>query len=154
MVGITEISAVVAAAGVLVGVVYYILQIRHQSRMRQTELLTRLYSTLVSKDWLDAWQKVQDREILDHGEYSKKYGFLEMNEVGLFLIQLGKLLKRGLIDVDLMPLSYGQVKTTWEKMKPIMEGGKRRFNTPKLGDEVEYLCRELEKSERRGVKNG
>jgi hypothetical protein len=36
MVDITEISAIVAAAGVLVGVVYYVLDIRHQRQARQT----------------------------------------------------------------------------------------------------------------------
>jgi hypothetical protein len=45
MVDITEISAVVAAAGVLVGVVYYVLEVRHQTRIRQTDFITRLYST-------------------------------------------------------------------------------------------------------------
>jgi hypothetical protein len=64
------------------------------------------------------------------------------------------LLKRGLIDADLIPLTYGQVKVTWEKIKPVIEGGRKRFNEPKLGDEVGYLCSELEKREERGVKNG
>jgi hypothetical protein len=36
VVGITEISAVVAAVGVIIGVVYYILDLRHQSKIRQT----------------------------------------------------------------------------------------------------------------------
>jgi hypothetical protein len=38
MVDITEISAVVAAAGVLVGVAYYILDMKHQRQVRQTDL--------------------------------------------------------------------------------------------------------------------
>jgi hypothetical protein len=52
MVDITEISAMVAAAGVMIGVVYYILEIRHQTKARQdtakttqADLLMRLYST-------------------------------------------------------------------------------------------------------------
>jgi hypothetical protein len=43
MVGITEISAMVAAAGVLVGVIYYIMDMRNQTRIRQTDLVMRLY---------------------------------------------------------------------------------------------------------------
>jgi hypothetical protein len=81
VVDITEISAMVAAAGVLVGVVYYILDMRNQSRMRKTELLTKLYSTMVDKDWLEAWQKVQSREALNYGNYLEKYGFVELNEI-------------------------------------------------------------------------
>jgi len=41
MVDITEISAMVAAAGVLVGVAYYIQDMRSQSRIRQTDLTLR-----------------------------------------------------------------------------------------------------------------
>ena len=37
MFDITEISAIVAAAGVLFGVAYYILDMRHQTKVRQTE---------------------------------------------------------------------------------------------------------------------
>ena len=43
MVDITDISAVVAAAGVLIGVAYYILDMRNQIRIRKTDLLIRLY---------------------------------------------------------------------------------------------------------------
>ena len=42
MIDITEISAVLAAAGVLVGVVYYILEIRHQTKIRETDLEIRM----------------------------------------------------------------------------------------------------------------
>jgi phage baseplate assembly protein gpV len=59
------------------------------------------------------------------------------------------LLKKGLIDVDMMPLSYGQVNTQWEKIKPMLEAGRKKWGTPKLGNEVEYLCDELKKREQR-----
>ena len=42
MVDITEISAIVAAAGVFVGVIYYILEIRHQTEIRETDLAIRM----------------------------------------------------------------------------------------------------------------
>jgi hypothetical protein len=154
MVDVQTVSIVIASASVVAGVVYYALQLRHQTRMRKTDLLTRLCSTMVNKDFLDAWQKVQDREILGHSDYLKKYGFVELNEVLVFFTQLGMLLKRGLIEADLIPLTFGQVKVTREKMKPVLEGGRKRFNEPKLGDEVEYLCSELEKRRQRGVKSG
>ena len=48
MLDITQISAVVAAAGVLIGVIYYILDMRHQRQVRQTDLIMRLYSTFSS----------------------------------------------------------------------------------------------------------
>jgi len=154
VVDIQTVSIVIASASVVAGVVYYALQLRHQTKMRKTDLLTRLYAIMVNKDWLDAWQKVQEREVMDHGDYLRKYGFVELNEVYVFFTQLGMLLKKGLIDADLIPLTYGQVKLTWEKIKPVIEGGRKKFNEPKLGDEVEYLCSELEKRQQGGAKNG
>jgi len=44
MVEITEISVVVAATGVLVGFVYYLLQMRYQNNVKRADLLIRLYS--------------------------------------------------------------------------------------------------------------
>jgi len=73
MVDITEISAIVAAAGVLVGVVYYILEMRHQNKVRQTDLVMRLYSTLGSKEFWEALTKFMMIEFEDYNDYRKKY---------------------------------------------------------------------------------
>jgi hypothetical protein len=63
MVDITETSAMVAAAGVMIGVVYYILDIRHQARTRQMDLFVRLYSTFTSKNFTNAGLMVNSREL-------------------------------------------------------------------------------------------
>ncbi len=151
MVGITEIStivgATVAAVGVLVGVVYYILDVRNQRRMRQTDLLVRLFSNMIDKDWLEAWEKVRDRENLDYGKYKEKYGFVEANQVYLFYDQLGRLLQKGLIDIDLLPVEVGQVTNAWEKLGFVLEGSRKKFNEPRLGSGFEYLYNEVKKRE-------
>ncbi len=149
MVDIQTVSILIASASVVAGIVYYAFQVRHQTKIRKTDVLTRLYSIMVSKDWLEAWQKVQDREALNYGDYLKKYGFVEVNEVYVFFQQLGMLLKKGLIDADMIPLSYGQVSVQWEKVRPVLEGGRKKWNAPKLGNEVEYLISALKKREQR-----
>jgi len=150
------ISIAIASAGVFVAAIYYILQLRHQSKMRQTDLLVRLFSSVNNKDWLEAWEKVRDREIMDHGDYKAKYGFVELNEVFVFFEQLGRLIKKGLVDIDLdqLPFGPGQVKATWEKIKPVLEGGRKSYNEPKLGFGFEYLYNEMKKRELKGVNNG
>ena len=55
---ITSISTALAAAGVLVGVVYYLLDIRNQAMMRKTALITRLYSTFGGEEHQRAGKKV------------------------------------------------------------------------------------------------
>jgi hypothetical protein len=149
VVDIQTISIAVASASVVIAAIYYIFQVRHQTKIRQTDLLTRLYSIMVSKDWLEAWQKVQSREALNYGDYLEKYGFVELNEIFVFFDQLGRLMKKGLIDIELIPLTYGQVSATWEKIKPVLEGSRKRYNAPKHGEYAEYLCSELKKIEQK-----
>jgi len=50
MLDIASISTVVAAGGVLVGVVYYLLDVRNQAMIRKTELITKLYSHLYGSE--------------------------------------------------------------------------------------------------------
>ena len=157
MVDIQTVSIAIASASVVAGVVYYALQLRNQTKIRKTDLLVRLYSTMSTKDWLEAWEKFRDREILDYDEYKEKYGLVEFNEVFLFFDQVGSLLQKGLIDIDLVPFRAGQVEITWEKMKPMIEGARKRFNEPEFGYDAEYLANEMKKREQQlqaGAKNG
>ncbi len=149
MIGITEISAVVAAIGVLIGVLYYILDMRNQKQVRRTDLLVRLFSNMINKDWLEAWEKVRDRETLGYIEYKKKYGFVEANQVYLFYDQLGRLLQKGLIDFDLLPIETGQISNAWEKLGFILKGSREKFSEPKLGSGFEYLYNEMKNREGR-----
>ena len=50
MIDISSVSVVVAAASVVAGVIYYSFQLRNQTKMRQTDLVMRLYSTYSSKE--------------------------------------------------------------------------------------------------------
>ena len=154
MVDIQTVSIAVASASVTVAAVYYVWQIRNQTKMRQTDLLVRLFSNMISKDWLEAWEKVRDRELIDYGDYKEKHGFVEANQVYLFYDQLGRLLRKGLIDIDSLPLEIGQIKQAWEKLEPILEGSRKRFSEPKLGSGFEYLYNEVKKREQAGVKSG
>jgi hypothetical protein len=151
---VQTVSIAVASAGVFIAAVYYILQIRHQGRLRQTDLLVRLFSNMINKDWLEAWEKVRDRENLDYSEYKEKYGFVEANQVYLFYDQLGRLLQKGLIDIDLLPIETGQVTNAWEKLSPVLKGSRKKFNEPRLGSGFEYLYNEVKKREQIGVKDG
>jgi hypothetical protein len=158
MADVQTVSIAVASASVVAGVIYYSFQIRHQNLMiqqqtktRQTDLLVRLFSTIMSRDWLEAWEKVRDREPLDYEDYKKKYGLIEANEIYLYLDQLGRLLQKGLIDLDLLPLEVGQISIMWERLSPILEGSRKKFNEPKLGSGFEYLFNEVKKREQKGA---
>jgi hypothetical protein len=150
MVEITEISAVVAAAGVLVGVVYYILDMRNQTRMRKTDLLTRLYSTMVNKDWLEAWDKIDRLESDDLIKMRLEKRMADINLIYAFFDEVGVLLKKGLVDMDLVEsLIHGHAIRTWEKLKPMFEQGRKLRNDPKIAEGFEYLYNEMKKREQK-----
>ena len=63
MLDIPSISAIVAAAGVLTGVVIAVVELRNMVKQRQTDLLARLYSTMISKEWMEACGRVNAYEM-------------------------------------------------------------------------------------------
>jgi hypothetical protein len=74
MVNITEVSAMVAAAGVLVGVVYYILYMRNQAKTRQTDMVMRLYSTRGSKEFQESLKNVMTAKSDQYEDYQDWWG--------------------------------------------------------------------------------
>jgi hypothetical protein len=145
MVDITEISAMVAAAGVLVGVVYYILDMRNQTRQRRTDLLMRLCSVMQTKDWLEAWSVVDGSDLSKIREEKR---VVEANEIALFFDEIGVLLQMRLVDIELVDrLLHGHAIRIWEKLKPLIEGYRKLRNDPKLVAGFEYLYNEMKKRE-------
>ncbi|NIO38532.1 hypothetical protein GTO27_12670, partial [Candidatus Bathyarchaeota archaeon] len=56
MLDIPSISALVAVAGVIVGVILTVVELRNLVKQRQTDLVVRLYSTYGSKESQEAWK--------------------------------------------------------------------------------------------------
>jgi len=147
MVDVQTISIAVASASVTLAAIYYIFQIRHQTKIRQTDLVIRLYSAVSSKDFLEAWEKFRDREIKSSAEYKEKYGFLEFNQVFTVLDEVGVLLQRKLIDVDIALDLFGDavidVKEkfkSWEGTIDDVRENRRGFG---------YLYNEVKKRQRK-----
>ena len=75
-----------------------------------------------------------------------------------YLEGIGILVRRKLVDIDLVyDFWSGDIATLWEKLKPIVEGEKRKWKYPLLLNS-EYLYNEIKKREhqlqRAGVKSG
>jgi hypothetical protein len=163
MVDVTEISAIVVAAGVLVGVVYYGLEIRQQTKARQdmakttqADLVMRLYSTWGSDDMRKAVQgsTALEDEYKDYDNFVKKYGFtsqawVDINKILWFWNGIGFLVHEGFVNIKLaLGLFYAQgVIRTWEKWKPFVEGQRKAFGLPESYAQFEYLYDEVKKRE-------
>jgi hypothetical protein len=157
MVGITEISAVVAAAGVLIGVVYYILDMRNQARIRKTELLMRLFQSGTSNEFMSAFYKVNSLNVKDYQDYVKQYGPIisenPMNRavytIATYHELIGILLYRKLIDLVTVYDVWGSSnpQKLFEKIKPVVLGMRRDSGEPGILVGFEYLCDELRRKE-------
>jgi len=158
MVDVYEISAVVAAVGVLIGVAYYILDMRTQTKIRKTDMLVRLYSRSTDSEFMDAIWKVLSMDVTDYQEYVKKYGALLTDSpmsrafftTANFYQMAGALLLRKLVDLKTLYDIYGSRNPTmlFEKFKPLVLELRKEVD-PVLYTGFEYLCAELKRNEPR-----
>jgi hypothetical protein len=163
MVDVQTVSIAIASASVVAGIVYYAFQVRHQTRLRETDLIMRVYSALSTKELEEAWYKVLNLGCKDYNDFVKKYGDI-MSEtpanvafsiIAYFFEGIGVLLHKKLADIDLIDdLMSEQIIVTWEKMKPIVEGYRKQYGFKKDLQWFEYLYNEVKKRELAGVKNG
>jgi len=150
MVDVQTVSIAVASAGVFLAAIYYIFQIRHQSKMRQTDLVMRLYSTFGSKEFQDAWTRIESIEFKNYDEYVKKYGSGDYVQCATFFEGIGVLLQNRLIDINLVDALFGvPLKYMYERMKPIIEGNKQQFHNQRVFEYFEYLYNEMNRREQK-----
>jgi hypothetical protein len=148
MVDIQTVSIVIASASVVAGIIYYSLQIRHQTKTRQTDLVVRLYTTFGGKEMREAWEKIMTRECRDFNTYKREFGLSEINGVGWFFEGVGVLLRRKLINIALVDdLFSSPIKISWERIKPVAEGERKEFARPQIWEWWEYLYNEMQKRE-------
>jgi hypothetical protein len=151
MVDITSISAVVAAAGVLVGVVLTVLELRNITKTRQMDIIMRVHST-----WLNAilqsWDTLNKTEFKNYSDFQEQCS-VESMQVATFFDSLGLLLQRGFVDIDLVSELF-IMERPWKKMKPFVEGIREKVDDRRVYGHFEYLYNEWKKREQRGINSG
>ena len=161
MVDIQTVSIAIASGSVVLAAIYYILQLGHQTKMRRTDLLARLYSTMTSKEWMEAWGRVNayDMKTTDMGKLWTENRLVDANMVIMYFEELGVFVQMGLLDVDQVEkLLHRHVKRMWEMLKPLVEEFRTVMKDPQLGQGWEYLYNEMKKREQqlqqKGAKSG
>ncbi len=157
VVDIQTVSIVVASASVVVAVIYYSFQIRHQNfqieqqnKMKQTELVMKLYSQFTSMEFQKMYQEVRRQEAKDLRDYNEKYSWAELTAVGMFFEGIGILLKRRLIDIELVDDMFTTpIKRIWKKIENIVLEERKVTNEPEILEWFEYLYYEMKKREQR-----
>jgi hypothetical protein len=157
---VTSISAMVAAAGVIVGVVLAVQELNHMAKSRRTESFWRVFSSFNSKEYLEAWSKVCSLEFKDFNDFKSKYGVTTFeNPTGVAMSIVGNLfegadylVRNGLIGYDVV--NEFPVIFTWEKMKVLAEGARKELGLPGLWGGFERLAQEMKQKQQGGVRNG
>jgi hypothetical protein len=156
MIDIQTISIAVASASVTLAAIYYVWQIRHQSKIRQTDLVIKISDFGTRKDFLEACTDIFEAEFKDYDDFVNRYGPpfskkripMSFFIVSNFMERVGVLLRNGLLDISLVS-QLMTVTDFWEKMKPVIEGVRREENNQNYYEYFEYLYNEMKKREQR-----
>jgi hypothetical protein len=159
MLDIPSVSAILAAAGVILGVAFTMFELRHLVKTRQTDLVMRLATAWTTKEFVEAVLKFSNLKFEDYNDFVKTYGpplsdtpvhaafYLLTN----YFEQVGTLLHLKLVDVDtvshLLPVS-----SIWTKAKPIVEGHRKDGFAPTYLEWFEYLHNETQKRSQQPAK--
>jgi hypothetical protein len=158
MVNITEVSAMVAVAGVLVGVTISIIELRNIVKARQGELFLNLYDhynnpTFVRRfgDLLFNWSWK------DYDDWHEKFSpeanikaYASWASIGNYFKGVGVLVDEKMIDARLVEKLMGEpFLRYWEKCEPIIKEFRKDYKMPKAWEMVEHLYNELKNIEQR-----
>jgi len=146
MLDIPSISALVATGAVVVGVVFTYLEVRNLTKQRRTDLVMRLYAAFGSKNLLEEYKQVLTWKSEDYKSLSWGEGL----QLLVFFEAIGVLLKEKLVDIALVDDFFSSpVILSWEKLQPLVEDDRSRFNRPQASEWFEYLYNEMKKREQR-----
>jgi hypothetical protein len=156
MFDIQTVSVLIVSIGVLSGVVYYIIEVRHQSRLRQTENLIRLspWFNMDAKELQDAITKVCSIEYKNYDDYVEKYSdkpeHFMLKMLGNYFEGIGIMVNKKLVDADIVYSFWGDIiESSWEKIKPMIGDMRKDENAPNMFEFWEYLYNEMKKRDRR-----
>ena len=154
MIDVSTVSIVIASTSVLGGVVYYILEVRHQSRLRQTESVIRLspWFNMNAREVQEAITQVCSIEYENYDDYLEKYSgkpeHMMLRILGNFFEGIGILVYRKLVEPDIVYDFWGDIiQSSWEKVEPLIVDMRKDSGGFKAFEFWEYLYNEMKKRE-------
>jgi len=153
-----SVSYMAGALGVLVAAVYYVYNMRvNQKTMkttletRQTQLFMQLLTLYNSRDFMNDYARVAyETQYENLEDWVKKYGpqtnreyWSSWGRVGRFFDGTGILVRKGLIDADLVIDEMRElILLTWDKVKPWVLEARVKMNSPHTWENFEFLAGE------------
>jgi hypothetical protein len=147
VVDVQTISIAVASASVTLAAIYYMWQIRYQTKIRKMDFIMRMPSTFLSKEVFQTLATVRKTEFKNYDDFEEKCG-VEARQVADFGENLGLLVKRKLVDISLVADRY-DVNDVYERLRPWIEEMRKRANNQRLYEWFEYIVKEMKKREQK-----
>ncbi len=149
---ISTISVVIASASVIVSAVYFMLDIRHHSRIRQTENIIRLSPWFImdAKEIQEAISNVCSTEYADYKDYLTKYAGkpeqTSLKLLGNYFEGMGLLVYMKLVEMDIVFNFWGDVaESVWDDNEELINSMRKDIGTPFTFQYWEFLVKEFKK---------
>jgi len=145
MLDLSTIATVVAAVSVVVGVVFTVLELRHMTRTRQTDIIMRIYDRFGSKEMVEAMYSVgQVRSETPALAPPPRAALTGVTQIAIIFEGLGVLLQQDLIDIKLVNSLFGPtLDALWEPIRPLIYGMRDSLKQPTFFSHFEYLYNRL-----------
>jgi hypothetical protein len=141
---ISTIATIVTSVSIVIGVVFALLELRHLTATRKTEIIMKIYDRFGSKEMVEAVNKIGGSKFENLDDYREKYGFTEAIEIAVLFEGIGVLLEQNLIDIKMADRLFGPtLNLLWERMQPLMYAMRKGLNEPFFFSHFEYLIDRL-----------
>ena len=153
---IQTVSVLLASASVVAGVIYYMLETRHERIVRQTESILRLspWFSMNAKEIQEAINQACSAEYIDYENYLEKYrGQPEQTALkllGNYFEGIGLLVYRKLVETDIVFDFWGDITLSmWEENQDLILAMRKDSGEPRMFEYWEFLAKEMKKRKTR-----
>ena len=144
MLDLSTIATVVAAVSVVVGVVFTILELRHMTRTRRTDVIMRIYDRFGTKEMVEAIYSVGQLRSETSPSLPPKGGLTGVIQIAILFEGLGVLLEQDLIDIKLVDSLFGPtLDALWQPIRPLIYGMRESLKQPSFFSHFEDLYNRL-----------
>ena len=141
---ISTIATIITTVSIVIGVIFTLLELRHLTGTRKTEIIMKIYDRFGSREMVEAINKVGASKFENLDDYRNKYGFTEAVEVAVLFEGIGVLLEQNLIDIRMADRLFGPtINLLWERMQPLIYAMRKGLNQPFFFSHFEYLIDRL-----------
>jgi hypothetical protein len=154
VVDVQTVSIAIASVGVFLAAIYYVLEIRHQSRLRQTESVIRLspWFNMNAREVQEAVTQVCSLKYKNYKDYLERYSekpeHMTLKILGNYFEGIGILVYRKLVKADIVYDFWGEIiQSSWEKIQPLVADMRKDIGDSNTFRFWEYLYNEMKKRE-------